>query len=136
MTSTAVAVLDASALLAYVLNEPGAEQVAAAIRQRAAIGAVNWAEVLSKLSDRGVRPDHAIRSLAHQGMLGEGLIVHPVDEATAREIALLRPLTKSRGLGIGDRACLALARELDLPVLTTDRAWARLGLGVNIRVIR
>jgi PIN domain nuclease of toxin-antitoxin system len=58
------------------------------------------------------------------------------DETLSREIARLRPLTKSSGLSIGDRAGLALARQLRLPVLTTDRTWRRLNLGVTVQTIR
>jgi PIN domain nuclease of toxin-antitoxin system len=60
----------------------------------------------------------------------------PFDEELARGAGALRPATKSLGLSLGDRACLALAQREGLPVLTADRAWAKLAVGVEVKVIR
>lgn len=62
--------------------------------------------------------------------------VEPLTLADAVEIARLRPLTRSAGLSLGDRACVALARRLALPALTADRAWTGLDLGVELHQIR
>jgi len=129
-------VLDASALLCYLQGESGAGEVAEAIVSTAAMGAVNWAEVLSKLADHGLNPDDVTKRLLEQGLLGKALLIHPLDEDAAREIARLRPLTKSAGLSLGDRACLALARRLRLPVLTADSSWGQLKLGIKVLTIR
>jgi PIN domain nuclease of toxin-antitoxin system len=65
-----------------------------------------------------------------------GVEVIPFDEKQAIEVARLRPLTRSLSLSLSDRACLALARQLRLPAMTTDRAWTRLQIGVQVIAIR
>lgn len=127
-------VLDASALLAYVLDEIGAQRVLAALRNGAAIGAANWAEALSRLADLGADPTAEAGRL--RALLGDRLAVVALDEAQADQIARLRPLTRHLGLSLGDRACLALGAALRLPVVTADRSWAALGVGVRVEVIR
>lgn len=123
-------VLDASALLALLNREPGAEEVEKTI-PGAAIGAVNLSEVVAKLAERGM-PEEAIR-LALSGI---ELEVAPFDGPLAYHAGLLRVATRSLGLSFGDRACLALGRQLGAPVLTTDRRWKELSVGVTVRVIR
>lgn len=130
------AVLDASALLAFLQAEPGAAEVAVALSAGAHISAANWAEVLAKLSDRGRDPDVVTATLEAQGVLGQGLIVEPMIEADALESARLRSATRPAGLPLGDRTCLALGLRLGLTVLTTDRTWTTLGLKVAVRTIR
>ena len=131
-------VFDASALLVALRKERGFERVRDALESDAGsvISAVNWAEVLSKLAEHGEDPDNVSRRLVRGGMLGQGLNVRELDEAQAREIARLRPLTRQLGLSIGDRACLALARTEGGAVLTADRAWETLDVGVQIVRIR
>jgi PIN domain nuclease of toxin-antitoxin system len=136
LRNTVSAVLDASALLAYVRREPGEEAVTRVLRDGACISAANWAEVLSKLSDLGHRPDDVAKQLTDGGVLGQLLVVHPFTESDARETARLRARTRSAQLSLADRACLALGRSLRLPVLTADRAWKKLHVGATIRVIR
>jgi len=130
------AVLDASALLAYLQGEPGGEEVAERLLEGAHISAVNWAEVLTKLADRGRSPLEVTTALEDLGILGSGLIVETVDAELARGIAELREPTKKAGLSLGDRACLALGARLQLPVLTTDRVWKDLGLPLEIKTLR
>ena len=124
--------LDASALLALIHNEPGQGQVAAVIAE-AAISAVNLAEVVGKLAERGMPPDRAAAI-----PLAFGLEILSFDAALAGRAGQLRPLTRSAGLSLGDRCCLATAEQLGLPVLTTEAAWAPLAapLGLEIRNIR
>ena len=124
-------VLDASALLALLNQEPGAEQVAAAVAGGAAISAVNLSEVVAKLSEAGI-PEAPI----HEALDPLGLDIVDFDAALAYRAGLWRPLTKPAGLSLGDRACLSLARHLNLPTLTADRSWAGLPLGITVRVIR
>jgi len=118
------AVLDASALLALLKGEPGAERVAEALEQGAYLSAVNLAEVLSKLADWGEDPAEAQARMAQVGLLGAAVEVLPFTGEDALEVARLRALTRAYGLSFGDRACLALARRLGLPALTAERAWA------------
>lgn len=132
----AIAVLDASALLALLQDEPGAEAVGEALIGGAVISSVNWAEVLSKIVDFGRPIAEAERLIATTGVVGGNLAIVPFDRELARQVAELRGATRERGLSLGDRACLALARQLALPVLTTDRAWLKLRLAVEIRLAR
>lgn len=123
-------VLDASALLALLNAEQGAELVAEALPE-AAISAVNLSEVVAKLAEAGM-PAGAIR----QAMRGLGLEVIPFDEEQAYQAGLLRVATKGAGLSLGDRGCLSLAGRLAVPAITADRTWAELSVGVTIKVIR
>ena len=123
-------VLDASALLCLLFEEPGAERVEAALGS-ACIGAVNLAEVVGKLVDRGVAPEEAVADLRDVD-----LEVIPVDRAQAEAAGTLRVATRAAGLSLGDRACLALAQSLGATALTTDRPWADIDCGVTVEVVR
>jgi ribonuclease VapC len=125
------AVLDASALLALLNQEEGGEEVGELVVAGAAISAVNLSEVASRLGLAGM-PESLIR----EALDPLGLDAVPFDQELAYQAAELTTRTKSAGLSLGDRACLALARRLGLPAVTADRAWARLKLDVQIRVIR
>ena len=129
-------VLDASAVLAYLRKEAGAEEVRKALRKRVAISAVNWAEVLSKLADLGYDPLQADERLRQAGVLGTALEVLPFDEKGARDAAGLRASSRALGLSLAERACLALGSELRLPVLTADKVWRALKSPISIRAIR
>jgi ribonuclease VapC len=115
-------VLDASALLAYLNGEPGAERVQQCIEQGNAImSSVNLAEVLSKCADQGM-------SSADQAALCAALPLEitAFDTALALTSAALRSSTRSQGLSLGDRCCLALAQSRSATALTADHAWSRL----------
>jgi ribonuclease VapC len=129
-------VLDASALLAYLGNEPGADVVADAIAGGATISAVNLGEALSTLAVRGSDPAEVASGLTDRGLLGGAIAVEPFTTTDAIDVARLRPLTHSAGLSLGDRACLALGRRLSTPILTADQAWTGLTLDVDVRAIR
>jgi ribonuclease VapC len=130
------AILDASALLAYLQGEPGAAVVANALAQGSLMSSVNWAETLSKLAERGQDPDTVTNLLTNQGLLNNALVIAPFDADLAQATAKLRPLTRSSGLSLGDRACLALGIQTQLPVLTSDQVWSRLTIGVVVQLIR
>jgi len=123
-------VLDASAILAVLNREHGADVVVAEI-DGAAMSAVNYAEVASKLADNGkdvrVAKD-AIRSL--------GVRIVDFDQDLAERVGELRPTTRRRGLSLGDRACLALAERNRVPALTADRKWDDVIPTVEIRFFR
>ncbi len=127
--------LDAPALLAYLQDEPGASVVEQSMHQGVYISAVNWAEVLSKVAEVG-DPNTLIQYWRNQGWLDDKIKVEPLCMDDALAIAALRPITRSCGLSLGDRACLALGQRLGLPVLTTDRAWATVSIAVTIQVLR
>jgi ribonuclease VapC len=134
--SKPAAVLDASALLAWLREEAGALVAEDALDKVAAISVVNWAEVLTKLADLGRDPDEVRLGLMERGILGNALLLWPLDEDMALQIAKLRVKTRSCGLSLGDRACVALGQHLRLPVFTSDRAWKTLRLGVQVQLIR
>lgn len=123
-------VLDASALLALILREPGGEQVGATL-DGARISAVNLAEVVARLVDLGASAEAAGAAARRLG-----LAVVPFDGAAALRAGELRTDTRRCGLSLGDRACLALAEAAGLPVLTADRAWAELDLDIEVVLIR
>jgi PIN domain nuclease of toxin-antitoxin system len=124
------ALLDASAVMALLRGEAGAERVLQVLPD-SAISAVNYAEVISKLIDFGAPAEQAI---AAAGQLA--LEIVPLDGSMAIHAGALRQATRSRGLSLGDRACLALATQTGLPALTADRAWAELDLEVEVVLIR
>lgn len=130
MRSGSEVVLDASALLALMKAERGAERVAAVIDQ-AVIGTVNLAEVISKFVREGI----AI-GVIREWIAALELDIRPFESELAYAAGALLPATGSRGLSFGDRACLALARELGCTALTADRAWRDVDVGVAVEVIR
>jgi PIN domain nuclease of toxin-antitoxin system len=132
----ATQLLDASAFLAYLGNESGADSVADAIANGATIATLNLAEALSTLAARGKDPAAVARDLIERGLLHGAIAVEPFTTADAIDAARLRPLTSSAGLSVTDRSCLAVARRLSAVVLTADHAWDGLGLDVDVRVIR
>jgi ribonuclease VapC len=126
-------VLDASALLALLNEEPGADVVVATL-PGAAISAVNLSEVYAKLDEVGIAGSAARSTLEELG-----LAVHTFDAEQALATGMLRSRTSAFGLSLGDRACLALGLHLGLPVLTADRVWRDLDpldLGVEVRPVR
>jgi PIN domain nuclease of toxin-antitoxin system len=124
-------VLDASALLAVLNGEPGAEELTPELLQAAASSTVNLAEVQSKLVNCGIRPKDAWEAA-----------LSPIREAVAftseqaKIAGSLIAQTRSLGLSLGDRACLALGIALKAPVYTADRSWKNLKLGIRIHVVR
>jgi ribonuclease VapC len=129
-------VLDASAFLAYLRDELGAEIVENALINGCYISIINWVEVLSKIVDLGESPEEIIKRLRDEGLLQNSLEIIACNEEDAITIAKFRVLTKSAGLSLGDRACLALGKRLNLPVLTADKVWTSLSLGITITLIR
>ncbi len=123
-------VLDASALLALLNDEPGAALVEKELDD-ALMSSVNVSEVASVLVDVGMPIEVATV------VIGDlGLETVPFDDDLAFQAASLRPDTRKAGLSLGDRACLALGSARGLPVLTADRAWAATDLQVDVRLIR
>jgi PIN domain nuclease of toxin-antitoxin system len=126
-------VLDASALLAYLLKEAGQERVLEAIISGARMTAVNFAEVVTRYALRGASGEY-IQALQSQ-------IPFPIDplrEDVATRAGLMAGVTQKAGLSLGDRCCLAYGRIHGLPVLTADQAWPGVAkeLGVDVQLVR
>ena len=124
------AILDASALLAYLQREPGAGSVRAVLGG-AYMSTVNWAEVVQKAAS-----SESEASELRAALESLGLVLEPFSASQAGMAGALREPTMALGLSLGDRACLALAIEKGETILTADRIWERLDLGVGIEVIR
>ncbi|MCZ7625701.1 MAG: VapC toxin family PIN domain ribonuclease [Candidatus Methylomirabilota bacterium] len=124
------AVLDASALLALLNQEVGAEKVAPFLAD-AAISTVNLAEVVTRLALAGM-PESAIREVLN--VLPLETVLFDVEQSI--EVGLLAPATRPSGLSLGDRVCLVLARRLDATAVTADQAWADIDAGVSVKLIR
>ena len=124
------AVFDASALLAALFAEKGMDVVMAHLEE-GAISAINLAEVATRLVEKGEGIADARGRIAMYGLLPI-----PVDVDLAWRAAELRPVSRAFGLSLGDRICLALAMRENVPVLTADRAWRELQIGVEIKLIR
>jgi PIN domain nuclease of toxin-antitoxin system len=123
-------VLDASAVLAVLFREPGADVVEGYLAS-AIICAPNVTEVVTKLVDKDWSIDEAVSQI---GALS--LPIASLDDRLAIRAGALRLVTNKRGLSLADRACLALAEREKLPAVTADRAWRNLDIGVEIRLVR
>jgi PIN domain nuclease of toxin-antitoxin system len=124
-------VLDASAILAVIQMERGAEKLTAEIRKNSVVSTVNLAEVQSKLVKKGYPPEEA-----WEDALSLGTAPVPFTSEQARIAGDLIAVTEKYGLSLGDRSCLALAIALKAPVYTTEQIWRGLKVGVPIHVIR
>ena len=124
------AVLDSSAVLAVLREEPGAAAVEPLL-PGAVLSVVNLAEVLAVLLRQGMPAAEA--SVAVELL---GLRLEPADEALASSAAAIAGASRAQGLSLGDAFCLATAKALRLPAVTADRAWSRLKVGVVVKQIR
>ena len=122
--------LDASALLAFLFQEPGQQFVAERLGH-SCMSSVNLCEVLGKFSRDGHDSAEILRRL-----LASPIEFVSFGEADAQSAAEFLPQTHAYGLSLGDRACLALAKQRDIPAITADAAWGRLSLGVQVELIR
>ena len=123
-------VIDASALLALALKEPGHEKVTGHLN-RSLISSVNFSEVLARLARTGISPREAGPRFAELGVT-----IVPFDSEHATIAAEIREHARAAGLGLADCCCLALALQQKLSVLTADRIWKSLGLALEIELVR
>ena len=126
----AEAVLDASALIAFLRNEPGADKVAAVL-SKSCISSVNLAETLGKMVEYGKPLDAVVFQIERLD-----IPVIAFDSEQASIAASFWKATRSVGMSLGDRACHALALKLSLPALTTEGDWLKCDLGVKVVKIR
>ncbi|MGA2014872.1 MAG: type II toxin-antitoxin system VapC family toxin [Solirubrobacteraceae bacterium] len=124
------AAIDASALLAMLFAEPGAEMVADTIAGGAVTSAVNLSEVATVLIRHNKDPQEIL------GPVREQLAVEPFTDADALAAAALFPKTTTKGLSLGDRSCLALAQRLGAPAVTAEHVWAEPELDIEVQLIR
>lgn len=123
-------ILDASAVLAFINKEPGHEKVEPYLPY-SIISTINLAEVMSILLENHLE-EKEVKNLV-------GYLIHeivPFGEEHAFMTAALKKSTQAHGLSLGDRACLALAKIKNLPVLTADKAWQKLNLKIKTIFIR
>jgi PIN domain nuclease of toxin-antitoxin system len=124
-------VFDASAILALLQQEPGAETLTDEIRVNAVASTVNLAEVQGKLVKKGIPPE-----MAWEDTLSAVAEAEPFTSRQASIAGSLITKTQKYGLSLGDRSCLALAIALKAPVYTTEQVWKNLKVGIPIHVIR
>jgi len=130
MTRAGEVVLDASALIAMLWEEPGGDR-AESLADRAVVSTVNWTEVLQRFQRGGLSLDgkqDAIEAL--------GIRLEPYTTEDADAVARMWDAARPARLSLADRACLALARRLGVPAHTADRVWADLDVGVEVVLIR
>lgn len=126
-------VLDASALMAFLLKEPGQDKVLEAILSGARMSTVNFSEVATRYVLRGA--DKAqVQALKDRLPFP----LEPLGDEVATTAALMASVTRRAGLSLGDRCCLALAKHLAVPALTADQAWREVAdeIGVTVHSIR
>jgi len=125
---TARWVLDASAVLAWLQNEQGADEVDPLLGD-AAISTVNWSEVLQKVIQRG-------RDASEAGALLEALGVEVIPLTAEEAMFAAKLWLQAPSLSLGDCCCLALSRRLEAPAVAADRDWRTLSADMAIRPIR
>ena len=123
-------VLDASAVLALLLDEPGCAAAEPYIGA-GLLSVVNYSEVVARLNDVGAAAEFINNQIDELA-----LTLVPFEQETALAAGMLRAVTREYGLSFGDRACLATAQALGLPAVTADQAWAELDIGVRVELIR
>lgn len=129
-TADLPSVLDASALVALLWEEPGGDAIEPLLG-RSVISAVNWAEVLQRYRAVGLMTEGKRVSIE-----ALGVSIEPFTSDDADVVAALWEPTRASGLSIADRACIALAKRLDAPAYTADRAWGDVNVGAKIVLIR
>lgn len=123
--------LDASAILGYLNDEPGKETIETLLLQgNTCISVVNLAEVMTKLCDWGMTAEQGSEVMERLA-----LRIEPFTPEIACETARLRPLTRELGLSLGDRACLATASVRRCAVVTGDRPWLKLASTLSLEII-
>lgn len=121
-------VIDASVVLAWLQDEPGADDAEPLIME-GVIGAANWSEVLQKSQQHGVAPEIVARLLASFGL--------DVADVTRADGEAAADLWSARvALSLGDRLCLALGVRLGLTVVTMDAAWSSIETGPTVLALR
>ncbi len=127
---TPLIVVDSSVLIGIIRRERGHEKLAEVVRG-GTISAVNYSDVITHMTDLDIDPTDW-----RAGLESFQMIVAPFDLEQCEAAGILRRETRHIGLSLGDRACLALARTLGTAVLTADRDWAKLDIGIDIRLVR
>jgi ribonuclease VapC len=123
------AVLDASAIIALLKSERGASKVSGVVAE-AAVGVFNQAEVVSHFVHLGAPIDEI-----HAMLAALPYDVIPAEEALGWEAGALRAVTSGAGLSLGDRFCLALAKQLKVPAYTADRTWKDVAGAADVKVV-
>ena len=127
------AVVDTSVVIAYLLEEPGGDWLDKAVDAESVMSEFNLAEVVRRQMRDGVSPENALRVASTIG-----LDFVPFNQVIIAEMAKIFPFEKRANLSLADCACLATAKNLRLPALTADKAWAEIAgeVGVEVVVVR
>lgn len=123
--------LDASALIAVMMGESGAEAVERHLDSGVSITSVNLAETISKLMQYGFSAEEL-----EEVIVESQIQVVPFEKAHALLMPIFQPYIKSHNLSLADRVCLSVAQKNGYIVLTTDTTLAKLALDINVRLIR
>lgn len=123
-------VLDASAILALIQEEPGAEVIKPLLKQ-SMMSTVNIAETLTSLQKVDIGPEEGME---YMSLLINEIVDFDLDQAV--EVATLYPKAKHKGLSLGDRACLALGKKFHATIYTADKAWENIDSELDIQLIR
>ena len=131
MSSSESSVIDASALLAYLFGESGGERLLRLAGDLPVMSTVNWSEVVQKALQYAVSADR-LRAVGEEA----GIVLLPFTPEHADHAARLWSETRSLGLSLADRACLALALVIGAPAVTADRTWTQLAVpGLRVEVL-
>jgi PIN domain nuclease of toxin-antitoxin system len=123
-------VLDASAILALIQEEPGAEVVKPLLKQ-SVMSTVNVAETLTSLQKIDIHPEEGLEYIS---LLISEVVNFDLDQAL--EVSILYPKAMHKGLSLGDRACLALGKKYHTTIYTADNAWKDICSELDIQLIR
>lgn len=124
-------ILDASALLALIQEETGAEIIKPLLKF-SVMSAVNVTETLSVLQRTNISPEEGLTLITDIVTT-----IVPFDLEQAEQVAKLHPLVQPQGLSLAGRACIGLGIKLQIPIYTADRIWDELKLdNIDIRLIR
>lgn len=130
MSTLKIAVLDSSAIIALLRKEPGADEVRKWLK-RSFVSSVTIAEVMCVARRRGIPAEAERWAIKQLGLNCVGF-----DNTQAEVVASIYSATERKSIGLGDRACMALAIALGVPVITSDREWAECGLELDVRLFR
>lgn len=126
--------LDASALLAVLLNEPGEEMVAGIMETGSCyVSLINFSEAIFKLLRSGKHKKEDVLS-ALQELTFE--LYSPTEKDAVVAACDFVPQTRALNLSLGDRFCLAIAKNNHWIAVTADHSWKDIQEGPKVQLLR